>query len=115
MASIAACARCAVHGTLTPCYTLVIFLSLLQVAHQGLADDVLQAQVTGWVTERVIPGVDAAYKSTTQQDTISKETSATLNYEVSEPELRLTGAGDSRQVENLCAWLCISCKIFISC
>lgn len=43
--------------------SLVLILSLLQVAHQGFADDVLQAQVTGWVTKGVIPGVDAAYKS----------------------------------------------------
>lgn len=41
----------------------MVLLSLLQVAHQGFADDVLQAQVTGWVTKGVIPGVDAAYKS----------------------------------------------------
>lgn len=40
--------------------TLVLLLSLLQVAHQGLADNVLQAQVTGWVTEGVIPGVHVA-------------------------------------------------------
>lgn len=46
----------------------MLLLSLLQVAHQGFADDVLQAKVTGWVTKRVIPGVDAAYKSATQEN-----------------------------------------------
>lgn len=45
----------------------MILWSLFQVAHQGLADDVLQAQVTGWVAKGVIPGVDAAYESTTKQ------------------------------------------------
>lgn len=55
LATITAWSGCVVHG-------LVILLSFLQVAHQGFADDVLQAQVTGWITKGVIPGVDAAYK-----------------------------------------------------
>lgn len=58
---------CVVDGTLSPYSSLVLLLSLLQVAHQGFADDVLQAQVTRWVTKGVIPGIDAAYKSTTKQ------------------------------------------------
>ncbi len=63
LAGVTACAGCVVDGTLTPSSSLVVLLSVLQVAHQGFADDVLQAQVTGWVTKGVIPGVDAAYKS----------------------------------------------------
>lgn len=58
---------CVTDGTLSPNSSLVFLLSLLQVAHQGFANDVFQAQVTGWVTKGVIPGIDAAYKSTTKQ------------------------------------------------
>lgn len=49
-----------VDGTLSPDCSLVLLLSLLQIAHQGFADDVLQAQVTSWITKGVIPWVDAA-------------------------------------------------------
>lgn len=62
MAAIASCA-CVVDATLTPdSSSLMLIRSLLQVAHQGLADDVLQTQVIGGVTKGMIPGVDAAYR-----------------------------------------------------
>lgn len=60
LAAVANRAACVVDGTLSPYCSLVLLLSLLQVAHQGFADDVLQAQVTGWITKGVIPWVDAA-------------------------------------------------------
>lgn len=62
LAAITSCA-CVVDATLTPdSSSRMLLRSLLQVAHQGFADDVLQAQVIGGVTKGMIPGVDAAYR-----------------------------------------------------
>lgn len=67
LAAITSCA-CVVDATLTPdSSSLMLIRSLLQVAHQGFADDVLQAQVIGGVTKGMIPGVDAAYRPETNQ------------------------------------------------
>lgn len=60
LAGVTACTGRVIHASSS---LLLIRLPLLQVTHQGFADDVLQAQVTGWVAEGVIPGVDAAYKA----------------------------------------------------
>lgn len=60
LATISTCAAAVVDGALGCDTSLVILLSLLQVAHQSFADDILQAQIIGWVIKGLIPGVNDA-------------------------------------------------------
>lgn len=92
LATITTCAAAVVDGALGSNTSLVLLLSLLEVAHQSFADDILQAQIIGWVIKGLIPGVNDAYEIVRKKIRIaSSGRLSTFHLFL----VRLTGAGNS--------------------
>ncbi len=105
---------------------LRLLLLLLHVPHQSLPDDVLQTQITGWIAKRVVSRVYTACKTNIYAHIGNTENQVKcLTYNKHKQKMqvlifygeinptddvvKLTWCCYCWEIEDLCAWLSITC------